>query len=48
MTVGLLAVADHPVDQGEDRPLIPADQLTVGRLLAVAGAQDYVLVGQLP
>jgi hypothetical protein len=41
-----LAVAHHAVEQGEDRPLVAADQLPVGRLAARPGHEDDLLVSE--
>src|SRR5690606_34971788 len=45
--LGLLAVADQPVDEGEHGPLVTSDQLAIRRVTALTGTGDDLLVGEI-
>ena len=40
--LGELAIAHHAIDEREDRPLVPADQLAKRRLAPLLGQRDDV------
>src|SRR6266498_868568 len=42
--LGQLAIPDHPIEQGEKRPLVPSDELPVRGLLAPPGQGHDVLI----
>ena len=45
--LGQLAIAHHPVDQREDRPLVPPDQLAKRGVASLLGQRDDIGVRKI-
>ena len=45
--LGQLPIAHHPVDERENRPLVPTDQLAKRPVAPVLGQRDDVCIGEI-